>query len=156
MESGERSPRDMRLRAIGWVRNELRDLHPPQGTDFSAVESVIELLTEFTPALEGVADYSHLIVIYWMHRVAPGDVTLKVHPRGLGQMPLVGLFATRAPVRPNPLGLSLCRLLAVEDNRITVRGLDALDGSPVIDIKPYIPEQPPEWTVPPWLRPFLR
>ena len=156
MESGERASSEMRLRPVGHVRNQLREPHPPHGTDFSRIESVIELLPEFAPALDGVADYSHLIVLYWMHRIPPGAFALKVHPCGLAEMPLVGLFATRAPVRPNPLGLSLCRLLAVDDNRLKVRALDALDGSPVIDIKPYIPEQPPDWTVPDWLRPFLR
>ncbi|MPN59153.1 hypothetical protein SDC9_206873 [bioreactor metagenome] len=75
-----------------------------------------------------------------------------MHPRGRKDLPLVGLFATRSPARPNPIGISVVRLIKVDKNLLTVRGLDAIDGTPVLDVKPYLPqndriENPviPEW-----------
>jgi len=74
-----------------------------------------------------------------MHKAFSEQLSLKVHPRGRLDLPLVGLFATRSPYRPNPLGLKLVELIKRKDNVIKVRGLDAIDGTPVIDIKPYDP-----------------
>jgi tRNA-Thr(GGU) m(6)t(6)A37 methyltransferase TsaA len=91
-----------------------------------------------TEALEGIEGYSHLFIIFWMHRVEPATpVTLKVHPRGRTDLPPVGLFATRTPHRPNPIGLAVVELLGRRQNVLTVRGLDAFNGTPVLDIKPY-------------------
>ena len=89
-------------------------------------------------ALDGIADFSHLFVIFWMHKISDEKrETKKVHPRGRSDMPLLGVLATRTPYRPNPLGLTLVELLNVKGNKITVHGLDALDGTPILDLKPF-------------------
>jgi tRNA-Thr(GGU) m(6)t(6)A37 methyltransferase TsaA len=89
-------------------------------------------------ALDGIEDFSHLFVIFWMHEISEEERrTMKVRPRGRRDMPLLGAFATRTPHRPNPIGLTLVELLEVEDNVVTVRGLDAFDGTPILDIKPF-------------------
>lgn len=89
-------------------------------------------------ALNGIEEFSHLFVIFWMHKISTEErKTMKVHPRNRRDMPLLGVFATRTPQRPNPIGLTLVRILGVEGNVVTVQGLDAFDGTPILDIKPY-------------------
>ena len=96
----------------------------------------IEVYTEYTEALDGIEKLTHINVLYWMHRLTENDRgKLEVHPRGDMDRPLTGVFATRSPVRPNPIGLTRVELLKREGNVLFVKGLDALDGSPVIDIK---------------------
>jgi tRNA-Thr(GGU) m(6)t(6)A37 methyltransferase TsaA len=102
--------------------------------------SQLILKSQYTEALSGLSDFSHIFVLFHLNQVTknqPPD--MKVHPRARQDMPLTGLFATRTMMRPNPIGLSLVELLKVEDNVLTVRGLDAYDGSPVLDVKPYDP-----------------
>jgi tRNA-Thr(GGU) m(6)t(6)A37 methyltransferase TsaA len=90
--------------------------------------------------LEGIADFSHLFVIFWMHEISNKERrAVKVHPRGRLDMPLLGVFATRTPHRQNPIGLTLVELVGVQGNIVTVRGLDAFNGTPVLDIKPFDP-----------------
>lgn len=90
----------------------------------------------FNVALDGIESYSHLIVIYHMHRVK-GTRGLKIHPQGRKEITKLGLFATRSPYRPNPIGVTVVKLLERNSNILKVKGLDAIDGSPIIDIKPY-------------------
>jgi tRNA-Thr(GGU) m(6)t(6)A37 methyltransferase TsaA len=93
---------------------------------------------EYAETLEGVEEFSHLFVLFWLDRMSSEDRrVIKVRPRGRSDMPLLGIFATRTPHRPNPIGLTRVRLLKVEGNVITVQGLDAFDGTPVLDIKPF-------------------
>ena len=93
---------------------------------------------ELTEALEGIQEFSHLFVLFWLHEMSDKDKgIMKVHPRGRRDMPLLGTFATRTPHRPNPIGLTRVKLLKVEGNVVTVQGLDAYDGTPVLDIKPF-------------------
>ena len=100
--------------------------------------SEIVIQQNLKEALNGLSECSHLFVIFWMHEISREErMTRRVHPRGREDMPLLGVFATRTPIRPNPLGLTLVELLEVKDNLITVRGLDALDGTPILDIKPF-------------------
>jgi tRNA-Thr(GGU) m(6)t(6)A37 methyltransferase TsaA len=100
--------------------------------------SQIVIHSELAEALEGVDGFSHLIVLFWLHKILDEQrKTLKVHPRGRKDLPLLGVFATRAMYRPNPVGLTLVELVKVEGNVLTVRGLDAFDGTPVLDIKPF-------------------
>jgi tRNA-Thr(GGU) m(6)t(6)A37 methyltransferase TsaA len=100
--------------------------------------SEIVLREGLAEALDGIEDFSHLFVIFWMHEISEEERrTMKVHPRGRRDMPLLGAFATRTPHRPNPVGLTLVELLEAEGNVVTVRGLDAFDGTPVLDIKPF-------------------
>jgi len=100
--------------------------------------SQIVLHDELAEALEGVDGFSHLFVFFWLNQISNQQrMILKVHPRGRTDMPLLGVFATRTNIRPNPIGLTLVELLKVEGNTLTVRGLDAFDGTPVLDIKPF-------------------
>ena len=126
----------MTLKAIGIVRNEIKQ--PGRG-DCEEVISDIVVNTSLTEALDGLAGFSHIVVLYWMHRVVSGEVPLKIHPRGKPELPLLGLFATRTPNRPNKIGIATVRLLERQGNILRVKGLDAVEGTPVIDIKPYIP-----------------
>jgi tRNA (adenine37-N6)-methyltransferase len=103
-------------------------------------------------ALDGISGFSHLFVMFWLNQVKEEQrLMLKVHPRGRTDLPLTGVFAVRTMLRPNPIGLTLVELIAIEDNVLTVKGLDAYDGTPVLDIKPYDPwdivESPrvPDW-----------
>ncbi len=93
---------------------------------------------ELTTALDGVDGFSHLFVLFWLHKTsAEQRKLLKVHPRRRKDLPLLGIFATRTMTRPNPVGLTLVELVKVEGNVLTVRGLDAFEGTPIIDIKPF-------------------
>jgi len=99
--------------------------------------SRIVLRNGLEKALEGLEEFSHLYVLFWMHEV-PGEAKpLRVHPRGRREMPMVGVLATRSRQRPNSIGLTLVELLSVEGRALTVRGLDAFHGTPVLDIKPF-------------------
>jgi len=102
------------------------------------VVSQIVFREELTEALEGVEEFSHLFVLFWLHEMSDEDrQVMNVRPRGRRDMPLLGIFATRTPHRPNPIGLTRVKLLKVEGNVVTVQGLDAFDGTPVLDIKPF-------------------
>lgn len=137
----------MELKPIGFVRNEVK-----RGDRWEEVISRIEIEDEFSQALDGIEDFSHIIVIFWFHLSAGRELRLKIHPRGIKELPEVGVFATRSPLRPNPIGISVVRLLRREGNILTVKGLDALDGTPVVDIKPYMPfmDSPQGVLIPPW------
>jgi len=124
------------LKAIGTVRNEFRQ---PLKHDWAKVVSEIVVNPGLTQALDTLDEFSHIIVIYWMHQFHSGQPPTKVHPQGNPELPLVGVFASRSPHRPNPVGKATVRLLQHQGNILRVEGLDAIDGTPVIDIKPYIP-----------------
>ena len=105
--------------------------------DKSRISQII-IRDELVEALEGVDGFSHLFVLFWLNQIfTQKRMTLKVHPRGRMDMPLLGVFATRTNLRPNPIGLTLVELLKVEGNILTVRGLDAFDGTPILDLKPF-------------------
>jgi tRNA-Thr(GGU) m(6)t(6)A37 methyltransferase TsaA len=105
--------------------------------DKSLTTSII-LQKGLTKALDGIEDFSHIFVIFWLHKVPKAKRPfLKIHPRGKPELPLVGIFATRTPNRPNPIALTLVKLVRREQNIIWVKGLDALDQTPIIDLKPY-------------------
>jgi tRNA-Thr(GGU) m(6)t(6)A37 methyltransferase TsaA len=101
----------------------------------------LHILERYHDALKGLDGFSHVFVLYWFDKNDTPEKRsiLQVHPRGNKQNPLTGVFACRAPVRPNLIAMSLCRILSVTNEIITVDQLDALDGSPILDIKPYIP-----------------
>ena len=142
----------MTLKSIGVVRNEIKER--PTGQDWWAdLVSEIVIDTSLTEALDGLEDFSHIIVLYWMHRVTESETPLKVHPMRRQDLPLVGLFATRSPNRPNRIGKATVRLLERQGNILKVKGLDALDGTPVIDIKPYLPgyDSADDAKVPQWI-----
>lgn len=100
--------------------------------------SEIVVHSDLVEALEGIDEFSHLFVIFWMHEISTEERRImKTHPRGRGDLPLLGIFATRTPNRPNPIGLTLVELVKVDRNVLTVRNLDAFNGTPVLDIKPF-------------------
>ncbi len=99
--------------------------------------SQIVIDDEFVEGLEGLEGFSHVFVIFWLSQVTQERKEMKVHPRGRFDLPLVGVFATRTNLRPNPIGLTLVELIEIKRNVLVVRGLDAFDGSPVLDLKPY-------------------
>ncbi len=141
----------MTLKAIGVVRNGIRQ-PPKQG--WENVVSDIVVNSSLTEALDNLDEFSHIIILYWMHQArTASQLPMKIHPRGNQELPLVGLFATRSPNRPNPVGKATVRLLKHQGNILKVKGLDAVDGTPVIDIKPYIPgyDSATDATVPSWI-----
>ena len=121
----------------------------PVDDDWAEVESTIQLTASFGPdALQGLAEFSHIEVVYLFHLVDPATVTSGARcPRGNPEWPEVGIFAQRAKARPNRLGVSFCELLGVEGTTLRVRGLDAVDGTPVLDIKPCMREFAPRGAV---------
>ena len=131
------------VRFIGYVRK-------------AGEESEIEILNEFQKGLTGIEEFSHLIILYWMHMRDSEEErrTLLVYPRRHAVNVLKGVFACRSPSRPNPIGLCVVELVRVEGNMLTVRGLDAFENSPIIDIKPYLPRNDsiPDAKVPEWTR----
>jgi tRNA-Thr(GGU) m(6)t(6)A37 methyltransferase TsaA len=108
---------------------------PIQPSGARGVQGTLELAAAFQPGLQDLAGFSHLFLIYVFHEASGLQLTvtpfLDATPRGV--------FATRAPKRPNPIGLSVVRLIAIEDNRLMLEDVDMLDGTPVLDIKPYVP-----------------
>jgi tRNA-Thr(GGU) m(6)t(6)A37 methyltransferase TsaA len=95
---------------------------------------------EIVEALDGLSSYSHLFVLFWLNQIKDDErKTLKVHPRGKKDLPLSGVFAVRTMLRPNPIGLTIVEIVDVQSNVLTIRGLDAYNGTPVLDIKPYDP-----------------
>ena len=100
--------------------------------------SEIHIKPELSEALDGITEYSHLHVLFWLHEISEEKrMTFKVQPRGRSDLPFIGVFAVRTKLRPNPIGLTIVELIKVENNILTVRGLDAFNGTPVLDIKPY-------------------
>jgi len=128
--------------AIATVRSPRKDL----SDDFwGAVEAEIVLEEAFGPeALFGLTDFSHVEVLFLMHQVDPAKIeTGARHPRERADWPLVGIFGQRGKARPNRIGLTRATIAAVEGRVLRVRGLDAIDGTPVLDIKPWMDEFAP-------------
>jgi tRNA-Thr(GGU) m(6)t(6)A37 methyltransferase TsaA len=129
------------LRPVGIVHSPLENRKdaPKQGSE-GAPDAWLEISEPVTDALHGLAAGDEVIVITWLH-MARRD-TLKVHPRRDKDKPLTGVFATRSPDRPNPLGLHLVTIRHIDGNRMLVGPLEAIDGTPVVDIKPVLCSPP--------------
>jgi len=143
----------MKLKPVGFVKNGVESV-PSGDVDWSGVVSEIEIDPALTEVLDGLEEFSHIVVLFWFHKVTAGEMPLKIRPMGKQELPLIGLFATGTPNRPNRIGRTTVRLLKCQGNILTVEGLDALDGTPVIDIKSYHPRhdsiteaRAPRWTV---------
>ena len=131
---------EITLRPIGVVRNSVKEPQAP-GFDWSGVKSRILIHPELGDGLLGLESYSHINVLFWPHLV-PAEVIgskHRLHPRDDPENPLQGILATRSQIRFNPILVTAVPLLSVKDNALVVRGLDAVDGTPVLDIKPYFP-----------------
>jgi tRNA (adenine37-N6)-methyltransferase len=122
---------------IGSVRNGISKV--PRKPDWQ-LETISELIVDekWAEGLEGIEGFSHIIVLFWFDRIRDKEVLFRVHPMHRMDLPTTGLFATRTPNRPNRIGETVVRLLAREGNVLRVLGLDALDGTPLLDIKPYL------------------
>ena len=109
--------------------------------NWAQVESEIRLDPQYAPGLQGLDGFSHVVVVFYLDRATGFDPAKQLlrRPRGMENMHEVGVFAQRTKYRPNPIGVASVELLAVRNNVVVVRGLDALDGTPVLDLKPYMP-----------------
>ena len=131
------------MRPIGYVRSPYRDkAEIPKGPDARhEVDGIIDVLPEFEAGLQDIDGFSHLFVIWIFDRAEPGDALVSTPPTD--DRPH-GVFASRSPQRPNPLGLTVVELRRRDGSALHVHGVDMLDGTPVIDIKPYLSSVPPE------------
>jgi len=136
-----RSAKRIAVRPIGVVKRQNSD----EDVNDRDLVSRIVVRKEFAKGLDGIEDWSHIYVIFWMHRISDKKKTL-ICPKSEPDAPTVGIFATRAPIRPNSIGLTLVELVRREENVLLVKGLDALDGTPVLDMKPY-----PYWVKGRWV-----
>jgi len=146
------------VRPIGTVVEGRRDAVDDH---WGTVEATIELDDDRLgpDAAAGLGDFSHVEVVFVFDRVADDEITWGArHPRGRADWPAVGILAQRAKGRPNRIGVSVCELLAVEGLRMRVRGLDAVQGTPVLDVKPYMPAFGPRGPVrqPAWAAQLMR
>ena len=138
------------MEPIGVVRSRLRDL---RYRDTTGEPAEIRLREEFASGLAGLEGFSHAVVLTWLDRVSDEERrTLVERPGGNGTLPEIGVFALRTHHRPNPLGLTVVRIERVEGATLHVVGLDAVDGTPVLDIKPYLPpyDSVPDARLPAW------
>ena len=140
----------MNCKPIGTVKSPVRE-----GVDvgWGSVVSEIHIDPEYADGLIGIEAFSHAVVVFYMHQSSwtPASDLIR-RPQGRADMPRIGIFAQRAKHRPNPIGITSVRLLGVEGNLLRVKGLDAIDGTPVLDIKPYFSQfdsaadsHTPEW-----------
>lgn len=137
------------LKPIGQAKNRAKK---PVLTGWKNLITEIVIDKKFTKGLDGLKDYSHVIIIYWLGQEK--ECHLKHHPQGRKDVPYGGIFACRCPQRPNRLAISTVKLLSRKKNIIKVKGLDILDGTPILDIKPYTPvyDQVKQAKVPTWVK----
>lgn len=154
MSRSDSSPRRFRVQSIGVVRRPGTTATEPGEFFDPWQESILEIDPRWEAALAGLEEFSHLVVLFFLDRARRRRTPGKPRkPERQTDGPLVGLFATRTPERPNPIGIACPRLLRREGNRLIVTGIDAWDGTPILDIKGYYPrdELRPDATVPGWL-----
>ncbi|MBN2418424.1 MAG: tRNA (N6-threonylcarbamoyladenosine(37)-N6)-methyltransferase TrmO [Deltaproteobacteria bacterium] len=165
----------MILRVVGIICNNIKEPFLKAGDDGikmqGSMDEIKKRVNESTNAvseiiigkqyiklLDGIEEYSHLMVLYWGHRVPEASRLLtRVHPMGRKENPLRGIFSTCSPARPNPILMTVVRLHKREENILKVSGLDAIDRTPVIDIKPYVMDFYPrkEVRIPGWMRKII-
>lgn len=155
MEATDDSTQGFAIYPIGHISNRLNDkafdLLPDEDPaerearlnahrkELAESTSVVEVMPEYITLLDGIEAFSHIVILFWPHRLPEEKRRLeKVHPRGWKDIPRQGIFATRSPARPNPVLFSTVRLVERQQRQLYVKGLDAMDQSPVIDIKPVI------------------
>lgn len=149
---GKRTPiprEPVSLRPIGVVRN---NVATPRPDGWEGLRSDILVREELEPALDGIDAYSHVIVVFAFDKVPEAEQKLRMDARSDPRIPEQGVLATRSQLRPNPVGVSVVRLLRRRRNVLRVEGLDAIDGTPVLDIKPYFAnyDSVPDASIPEW------
>jgi tRNA-Thr(GGU) m(6)t(6)A37 methyltransferase TsaA len=132
------------INPIGVVKNSIHE----RPETWKGTQSEVHIHKEYQEGLDGLQEFSHIVVVFYLHLSSAH--TLRVHPRGKAELPVVGVFSTRAPVRPTPIGVSVVELLSISGNVLTVKGLDTFDGTPVLDIKPHLPVVSPT-KLPSWV-----
>ncbi|MEE9116337.1 MAG: tRNA (N6-threonylcarbamoyladenosine(37)-N6)-methyltransferase TrmO [Thermoplasmata archaeon] len=139
----------MVIEPIGHVRN---DVGGGKVDSWRGIESKVVLKEQFEPLLDGIEDFSHVVVIGWLHEIE--GYAPSVHPRGRKDLPEVGVFATRTPHRPNPIGVTVVNLLSRDGTTLKVSDLDFYNGTPVLDIKPFTPKYLgiTDLRIPEWMR----
>ena len=139
----------IKIKPLGRAKNKVRKPMLP-GWDNVKTEIIID--KKYAKGLDGIEDYSHIIVVYWVGKET--ECHLKHHPQGRKDVPYGGIFACRCPQRPNRIAISTVKLLLRKSNVLKVKGLDILDGTPIIDIKPYTPQydEVKKAKVPAWVR----
>ena len=162
---------DIVLKPVGVIRNTIAEPFLVAGDDGLSMKGELEesmkrvhktdaeisriiLRDDLSGILDGIEEYSHIIVLYWAHKVQEKSRSLtKVHPMGRKDYPLLGIFSTCSPARPNPVLMTVARLEERKGNELFVSGLDAVDGSPVIDIKPFVRQFYPgeDVRIPDWM-----
>lgn len=137
------------LNPIGYVRN---DVQNKKDVSWGEDVSTIVLNEEYHSGLKGLEDFTHVIILYYLDKAAyQKEKHLQRRPQNREDMPLVGIFSQRGKDRPNQIGMTSVRIVSVDGAALTVKGLDAIDGTPVLDIKPYYPvydkkdAKVPEW-----------
>jgi len=126
----------LHCKPIGFVRSPVSE-SPPEEDWWKELVSEIVIDDCLTDALDQIDYFKHYVILYWIHKRDRSNIVLRINPKGRKDIPIRGLFSTRTPDRPNPIGMTVVRLLKCGGNVLTVKGLDALDGSPVLDIKPW-------------------
>jgi tRNA (adenine37-N6)-methyltransferase len=129
---------DVTYHSIGIIRSPFRELGdmPIQPGGMESATGSADIFPEFAEGLKDLDGFSHVILLYHLHQVRRVDLTVTPFLDDANR----GVFATRAPTRPNPIGLSIVRLVGIEDNMLLLSDLDILDGTPLLDVKPYVPE----------------
>ncbi len=163
------------LRPVGIIRNEIDEPFLKAGEagiemkermaaikahvrKIRTMKSEIIINRELSGILDGVKDYSHLVILYWAHQVPEQSRSItRVHPMGRKDIPLTGIFSTCSPVRPNSVLTTVVKLVKINENILEVVGIDAINGSPVIDVKPYVRKWYPQEgiRIPEWMRHLL-
>ena len=138
------------IEAIGYVTNEVKD---KKDVAWGKDTSSIVLNEEYISGLKGLEDFSHVIILYHLDKAKyEKDKHLQRRPQNREDMPLVGIFSQRGKDRPNRIGMTSVEIVSVSDDTLVVKGLDAVDGTPVLDIKPYYPVyDKKDATVPEWV-----
>ena len=137
------------MHPIGFVKNEVSSR---KDVSWGEDTSVIQLKDEYASGLAGLEDFSHAVILFYLDQAKyERERHLQRRPQNREDMPLVGIFSQRGKDRPNQIGMTSVRILSVSENALTVQGLDAIDGTPILDIKPYYPvydrkdAEVPEW-----------
>lgn len=123
------------MKPLGLAKN---NINQPMTSGWESVVTEIVIDENYAKGLDGIEDYSHVVIVYWFSKEK--ECHIKHHPQGREDVPFVGIFACRCPQRPNPIAISTVELIERKDNVIKVRGLDVLNDTPILDIKPYTPQ----------------